>query len=209
MSNFEVENVKNIYDKISPHFDVTRQSIWYDVEKFVNKFEKNSFILDAGCGNGKNMYRKDCTFIGGDFCNNFLKMIKAKNHEAIQINIKTIPFKNNCFDYILCIAVIHHIKEKIDRINSIKELIRVTKKHGKILISVWLKHGKYTHGDNYINWNLQKKYNKEEKDIIYKRYYYMFEDNELYLDILKNIPNIMIEDYMGNCNNRFIILTKL
>ena len=182
MTSFEIENVKNIYDTISSHFDVTRKSIWIDVKKFMDNCKKYSYVFDAGCGNGKNMYRDDCTYIGGDFCKNFLEIIKSKNKDPIQINVKHIPFKNSIFDYTICIAVIHHIKERIDRIKAISELIRVTKKGGKILISVWEAHKNYKQGDNSVKWTLQKKYNKNEnnEDKIYNRYYYMFDENELY-----------------------------
>lgn len=210
MTSFELKNVKHIYDIISPHFDVTRTSIWCDVELFINSFEKNSYVLDAGCGNGKNMYRKDCMFVGGDFCKNFLEMIKSKNHQGLQINVKCLPLRDNIFDYTICIAVIHHIKEKKDQILAIKELIRVTKKKGKILISVWEAHGKYDKGDNFVKWTLQKKYNKNQtKDTIFNRYYYMYDSQELYNDILKNIKDVIIESYKSNFNNRFIVLTKL
>jgi ubiquinone/menaquinone biosynthesis C-methylase UbiE len=209
MTSFEIENVKKVYDEIYPHFDVTRQSVWVDVKQFVDKFEKNSYVLDAGCGNGKNMYRDDCMFVGGDFCNNFLDMIKTKGHEGIQINVKALSFRNNTFDYTICIAVIHHIKEKSHQIHAINELIRVTRKHGKILISVWEAHGDYQNGDNFVKWNLQKKYNKKGTDKILNRYYYMYDINELYRDILRNIHNVTIEGYKSNYNNRFIILTKM
>ena len=210
MTSFELENVKQIYDIIYPHFDVTRQSIWFDVQQFVDNFEKNSYVLDAGCGNGKNMYRNDCVFVGGDFCQKFIEMIKIRHHEGIQINIKTLPFRNNTFDYTICIAVLHHIKHKIHQIQAIKELIRVTKKHGKILISVWEAHGNYQKGDNFVKWTLQKKYNKKEaSDTTLNRYYYMYDGNELYNDIVQNVQNVIIENYKANFNNRFIILTKL
>ena len=210
MTSFEIENVKQVYDEISPHFDVTRTSVWSDVQMFINDIEKNSYVLDAGCGNGKNMYRKDCVFVGGDFCKNFLEMITSKNHQGLQINVKCLPFRNNIFDYTLCIAVIHHIREKKDQILAIKELIRVTKKRGKILISVWEAHGKYNTGDNFVKWTLQKKYNKkQQKDTILNRYYYMYDSQELYNDILRNIKEVIIESYISNYNNRFIVLTKL
>ena len=92
---------------------------------------------------------------------------------------------------------------------AIKELIRVTKKKGKILISVWEAHGKYDKGDNFVKWTLQKKYNKKQsKDTILNRYYYMYDSQELYNDILKNIKDVIIESYKSNFNNRFIVLTK-
>ena len=68
VENIEYENVKKVYDAIADHFDVTRYSVWIDVKKFLDILPKNSFILDAGCGNGKNMlYRSDCENYGCDF----------------------------------------------------------------------------------------------------------------------------------------------
>lgn len=210
MTHFEIEHVKNVYDQISPHFDITRKSVWPDVEQFVKTFPSNSYVLDAGCGNGKNMCKDDCYFIAGDFCQNFLEMVQKKKNEVIQINVKTLPFRNNTFDHVICVAVIHHIKDKLDQIKAIKELIRVTKRKGTILITVWEVHGEYKKGDNYVDWNLQKKYNKDaSKDVVLKRYYYMYDDNELYKDIFKNINNIMIESFKSSHNNRFVIITKL
>ena len=91
MTSFEIENVKKVYDEISPHFDVTRTSVWSDVQMFINDIEKNSYVLDAGCGNGKNMYRKDCVFVGGDFCKNFLMPSVIENNEKSIFDKKIYP----------------------------------------------------------------------------------------------------------------------
>ena len=205
--SFEKTHVKNVYDVIANHFDATRYTVWIDVKNFINSIPKNSFILDAGCGNGKNMYRRDCHFIGSDFCNNFLEISKKYTTQLVMCNIKNLPFKNNMFDYVISVAVIHHIYDKKDRINAIKELVRVTNKNGKILISVWCAHGNYKEGDNMIKWQLQDKYNKTEKEV-YDRYYYLYKKNELLEDIEINISNVNIEYTVYNFNNSFIVLSK-
>lgn len=205
----EVENVKNVYDAIAEHFDVTRYSVWIDVKKFIDSLSKNSYILDAGCGNGKNMYRKDCEFIGGDFCSKFLEITQIKKKEVIQFNTKTIPFRDNTFDSTISIAVLHHIFSKVERINSIKELVRVTKQKGKILISVWGVHKNFQEGDNYIKWELQSKYNGTTEKKVYQRYYYLYTKDELLNDITENISNVIVLNHYSNFNNRFIILEKI
>ena len=76
-NSFENENVHSVYNKIAKHFDTTRIIIWPKVQEYINSFKKNSIILDVGCGNGKNMvHRKDCSYIGVDICENFLKQTK-------------------------------------------------------------------------------------------------------------------------------------
>lgn len=205
--SFEKTHVKNVYDVIANHFDATRYNVWIDVKNFINSIPKNSFILDAGCGNGKNMYRRDCHFIGSDFCNNFLEISKKYTKQLVMCNIKNLPFKDNMFDYVISVAVIHHIYDKKDRINAIKELVRVTNKNGKILISAWCAHGNYKEGDNMIKWQLQDKYNKTEKEV-YDRYYYLYKKNELLEDIQINISNVNIDYTVYNFNNSFIVLSK-
>jgi tRNA (uracil-5-)-methyltransferase TRM9 len=205
-------NVKRVYDAIANHFDVTRYSVWIDVRKFIDSLDKNSFVLDAGCGNGKNMYREDCYFIGGDFCNKFLEITKSKKiengYDVVQFNTKQIPLKDNMFDYTISVAVIHHISSQEQRIKSIEELIRVTKPGGKIFISVWGAHKNYNVGDNYIKWELQSKYNSSIDNKMYYRYYYLYNDHELLNDITENISNVIVIKHYSNFNNRFIILCK-
>ena len=55
--------------------------------------------------------------------------------------IEYIRYKNEniLYDYVMCIAVIHHLSNKERRKQAIKELLRITKKDGKILIYVWAK----------------------------------------------------------------------
>ena len=133
---------------------------------------------------------------------------KKKNKEVIQFNTKTIPFRDNTFDSVISIAVLHHICSKIQRINSIKELVRVTKQKGKILISVWGVHKNFQEGDNYIKWELQSKYNGTTEKV-YQRYYYLYTKEELLNDITENISNVIVLNHYSNFNNRFIILEKI
>ncbi len=204
----ENENVKKVYDAIANHFDVTRYSVWVDVKKFMDSLDKNSYILDAGCGNGKNMYRNDCEFIGGDFCSKFLEITQEKKKEVIQFNTKTIPFRDNTFDSTISVAVLHHIYSKEERINCIRELIRVTKPKGRIFISVWGVHKKYNKGDNYIRWQLQSKYKCDNEKEIYNRYYYLYDNDELLNNVIDNVSEINVITHYSNFNNRFIILEK-
>ena len=83
------------------------------------------------------LYRKDCINMGCDLSNNLVNICIQKNLNVVLGNILNIPYKNNIFDYTICIAVIHHLSSANKRKEAINELIRVTKKGGKILILVW------------------------------------------------------------------------
>jgi ubiquinone/menaquinone biosynthesis C-methylase UbiE len=50
------------------------------------------------------LHRKDIKFIGMDICDELLKICKSKKLEVINGDILIIPFQDNYFDNIICIA---------------------------------------------------------------------------------------------------------
>ena len=180
MNHLEEENVLNVYNEIAKEFDKTRYNIWESVNNFIKNFEPNSVIGDIGCGNGKNMLiRKDCDFLGCDFSNGMVEICKKKGLNVIEGNLLNIPFKDNYFDYTLCIAALHHLSTKDHRQKAVNELARITKKNGKILIVVWALEQpknlrfKFNNQDSLIDWKNKK------GEILGKRFYHFFKKGEL------------------------------
>lgn len=208
--NIADNNVKDVYNIIANHFDVTRAYLWKSVKKFLKTLKPNSFILDAGCGNGKNMFRNDCFFIGIDNSIEMIKICQKKNLLGLNADLKAIPFRDNYFDVVICIAVIHHIPNIQDRIKSIEELLRVTKKGGKLFIQLWdddlsnrktKKYHKMTTDNDYlIEWQL--------KDKIYYRYYHLFSFSET-KDMFSSLKNSKIIDIYNECQNWIVIIEKI
>ena len=200
-------NVKYVYNKIANEFSNTRYRPWTCVENFLDNIPQNSIIGDIGCGNGKNMlYRKDCTNIGCDFSENLVKICLEKNLQVISGDILNIPFKDNMFDFTICIAVIHHLSTNEKRKKAISELLRVTKPNGKILILVWAleqepdSRRKFTEQDNMVDW-------KDKKgNLLGKRYYYVFKQNEL--ESLIPNKNMIVESFYEK-GNWGVVLKKV
>ena len=48
-----------------------------------------------------------------------------------------LPYKDETFDAVLSIAVIHHIATTERRVRAIRELARILRVGGRIIISVW------------------------------------------------------------------------
>tara|TARA_A100001037_G_scaffold45808_1_gene37057 strand:- start:29930 stop:30547 length:618 start_codon:yes stop_codon:yes gene_type:complete len=178
--SIEDVHVKDIYNKIANEFDNTRYRPWSCVESFLGDVPVNSSIGDIGCGNGKNMlFRKDCINHGCDFSSGLVNICNKKGLNVINGDTLNIPFSDNSFDYTLSIAVIHHLSTEEKRKRAISELIRVTKPNGKILVLVWAleqpetSRRKFTQQSNMVDW-------KDKKgNILGKRYYYVFKENEL------------------------------
>ena len=200
----ERELVHATYDKIAEHFSETRYSVWPNVSKFLREVESGSLILDSGCGNGKNCNRNDCIFIGTDTCQRFLEISGEKRDiiDTIAMNSKMLSFRDNSFDYVLSIAVIHHIYLESDRVKAIGEIARVLRTGGKALISVWSKHKHYDYGDNIIPWNNQK------KGEIVDRYYHLFKKDDI-ISLVNKVNGIRIIDISECYNNYFITIQKL
>lgn len=178
-SNLEGAYVKDVYNLIAEHFDETRYNVWPSVKLFMDDLPPESNILDCGCGNGKNMYREDCTFIGLDNSVELLKIAQKKGRNVVEGDIRELPFEDNSFDSVISVAVIHHLATKEDRLKAINEMFRVCKPNGKIFIQVWadtaIKPNKFIpineHGDYIVKWT-------SKDNQVYERYYHLFSEDE-------------------------------
>ena len=186
------------YDSIATHFSKTRYKIWHGVRNFLNSIKEGSMILDAGCGNGKNMLETNHIFYGFDISDELLVIAKNKTEDkknVIEIkkgSITSIAYPSHMFDAIISIAVIHHLDSYNYRVNAIKELIRVCKPSGKIMLSVWQVEDNIIYDKGLPYDNSSDTHDKliPWKDtsgrIIANRYYHFFTFDEINT-IMKNI----------------------
>lgn len=209
MNEIEQKYVHNTYQKIYKYFDSSRAYLWESVKIFLDNIPKNSIILECGSGNGKNLEkRKDCINIAFDLCSEFCKITQKKKIDSIVANNLMIPFKNNSIDFILSIAVIHHLSSWERRKQCIEEMIRILKPGGKLMIQVWA----FEQSNKSKN-----KFNKQENLISFKnpqqtmnefRYYYVFKKNELY-NMVSEFDNIKILESYWEAGNWIIICEKI
>lgn len=95
--------------------------------------DKSWTVLDLGCGNGVSTANiKGTNVIGMDLSSN--QMVRAKERfkdtNYVMGDASKIPFKNNTFDLVVSINLLHHITDS-DKV--LKEIYRVLKKGGKVL----------------------------------------------------------------------------
>jgi len=209
---FEKHHVIEVYKHISKHFDSTRFEIWPIIKTFINQFPKYSLIADIGCGNGRNsLYRNDCNFICSDIVPQFVDICTKKNLNCVLANNLYLPFQDNNFDYVLSIAVIHHFCTFNRRLQAIRELIRILKPNGKLLIYVWAKEQKkfenQINNDQFIPWHLQKRFNPNQTNHILQRFYHLFNKGELEHH-LSFFHNIKIINNGFQKNNYYAIIQK-
>jgi len=130
------------YDDIALDFHKTRRALWPGVVRFLKGLVSGSRILDVGCGNGKylSVRAEDCEVHGCDSCRELVKIARENHPEACVVygdGLEKLPYASESFDAVISIAVVHHLETKDDRRRFVKEMMRVLKPGGKMLISVW------------------------------------------------------------------------
>ena len=106
------------------------------------QFEGYNRILDAGCGEGRNLRyfeQNGYDIYGIDTNPMAIKMVQmmyksVPKDNFLQGTVEELPWKDNFFDAIICTAVLHFAPDRIAFYQMIYELIRVLKKKGILFI---------------------------------------------------------------------------
>ncbi|MEK7545263.1 MAG: methyltransferase domain-containing protein [Patescibacteria group bacterium] len=212
-----LKNVEKSYEIIAEEFSATRNFGWSEFEIFKKYIPENAHVADIGCGNGR--LRKslptEINYTGIDTNKTLLEKAKKEhlNDTFLEGNLLEIPTKETIFDVTFCIATLHHIPSPLLRKKAIQELVRITKKDGIIIITVWnlwqkkywknifrafkkwLSGGEYQWNDLMISWSGKV-----------DRYYHAFTQSEL-KNLLKK-EDFKIEKFFREGHNYVAICRK-
>lgn len=136
------DEASNTYDAFADDFSRTRVTFWQELSFIKDYIKEKAAVLDVGCGNGRLLTLiddKPIDYTGIDVSQKLIS-IAQKTYPNKKFDVGTIhslPYKDNTFDTTISIAVLHHIPGQELRERSIKEIARVTKKGGIIIITVW------------------------------------------------------------------------
>ncbi|MEM2087679.1 MAG: methyltransferase domain-containing protein [Thermoproteota archaeon] len=144
MAHIYQKKIGNLYDAISEEFDKTRIRPDSFLETLINRgfANKSRLLLDNGCGNcrNSNVFSQRNTLIAGDISRKMLKQCMKNTREKkvyhVQYALTHLPFRSSVFNGILCIAVIHHLKENGAE-KALMEMSRVLEEGGWMLVSSW------------------------------------------------------------------------
>lgn len=116
--------------------------------------------------------------------------------------------------------MIHHFASPERRLQAIKDLFKIVRPGGKVLVFVWaLEQTKFSkrnfepgQQDVFVPWKLTPKKGepselKEEEYPVYNRYYHLFKKGELD-DLFEQIEGVVIEKSGYDRDNHYVIAQK-
>jgi len=200
------------YENIADEFSDSRAYIWKCVKDFTSLIKDKSNILEIGCGNGKNieyiLKNKDINIVGIDTCNKFVDICKDKKLNVILGDALKLQFDNNSFDYVLCIAMFHHLLTEKEQDISFKEILRVMNKNSIGIITCWAVEQpdnskfKFHEGVNIVPWKGNIITNH-----INIRYYYVYNE-EMFINFFMKYEGINILEIYNEVGNWIILFKK-
>jgi alkylated DNA repair protein alkB family protein 8 len=208
--NYE-EKTKQAYSNLAKVWDSKRPQVWGPVKNFLESSKKGE-LLEVGCGSGRHLVFAQAlgfsSLKGIDYALGLIDICKEKNLNVECADLRDLPFDNQSFDLLLCIAVLQHLTSGADREKGLRELRRVMREDAQLLLSIWLKPEKMN----------EKKFREVEKNLFRvsldkeeERYYYFFEEGEceeLFKKVGLKIKERILEERDGKQKNVYYVLEK-
>jgi ubiquinone/menaquinone biosynthesis C-methylase UbiE len=141
-AEYLLKKTKKDYDLIAGEFSQTRGFLWEELKKFKDLIKDGEKVLDLGCGNGrllKILQDKKIEYIGVDSSRKLIEIAKEKhpNFQFLVADALSLPFLENSFDKVFSISVFHHIPSEELRLQFLKEIKRILKPKGILILTVW------------------------------------------------------------------------
>ncbi len=218
--------VKRNYEEDAPTFDKTREKpIWPPLLGILGRIGLGSRVLDVGCGNGrilKVLADRRAEYVGLDQSESLIKICREKYPNckfAVGDILSLGELPDYDFDYVFCVAVLHHLPGEDLRLQALRQLKNKIKQDGKIILTAWnmwskkkyrrlilkfafLKifgRNKADFGDIFFDW-------KAPNSLMSRRYYHAFTGRGLKKTIKKS--GLKIESFEKDEFNYYFVLTK-
>jgi tRNA (uracil-5-)-methyltransferase TRM9 len=224
-AKFILEKTKENYNLIAKEFSATRKEIWEELKFLFEDLKEGEKVLDLGCGNGR-WYRvfkeKRVNYFGIDNSEKLIEIAKENFPEAKFFvgDALNLPFQDNFFDRVYSIALLHHIPSEDFRIKVLKEVKRVLKPGGILILTCWKIH-QWREIFALLKYTLLKLIGRSKldfKDFFVPwgkkmlRYYHFFTQREL-KNLLRKVgfeilKSGVVKNKRGNRQNYYIISQK-
>lgn len=143
----------------------------FTIKHVIDNYDESARLCDVGCGAGPvtfELLRSGYNVVGLDYSSDMLSNAKLrldsghiKNKPLINGNSESLPFVNEAFDCVICLGVISYVENYE---NIIKEIYRVLKPNGRMIISFRNKYNLIMNDPVILFKYLIKKLMRMEKD---------------------------------------------
>lgn len=189
--------IRATYERIAEPFAASREEPWPEVLSFTTSLPMEARVLDLGCGNGRHaraLAAAGHRVVAMDFARNLLSIgrrgsrgrVWGTSIQWVQGEATAVPLRDDSVDACVCVAVLHHLPTRRERVRALQEIRRVLVDGGQVFLSVWaLDQPRFrkvvearqllppeARGDVEVPWTLPD-------GIVLPRYYHLFQEGEL------------------------------
>ncbi len=133
---------KRFYDLLADDFSATRVNVWEEFKSLSEYWQDGDSVLDLGCGNGR-FYDLVCQpgkqikYFGVDNSSRLIELARQKYPQGqfVLNDGLELPFGENFFNKILCIAVLRHLPGYDLRREFLRQAYRVLKPGGLLILT--------------------------------------------------------------------------
>lgn len=190
-----ISSLEQGYDRIADHFSQTRLQPWPEFSLLEPLIQPGSAVLDVGCGNGRlaefTKKIKGTDYTGTDLSGGLLRHAQKlyPDDTFVQASMLSLPFPDQQFDVVVCVAALLHIPSEQYRIQALREMYRVAKPGATLFMVNWNLYqdalpdyfaaaktdfgNQWEAGDALIPWK------NPQGEILAQRYYHGFTIDEL------------------------------
>jgi len=218
-----LKTVKDCYEAEAADFSATRKNLfWPEVAKLAAPVKAGDRVLDLGCGQGRLLdifQDRAVDYLGIDQSAALIEIARAnypgkKFRTGNILDLALLPEKD--FDYIFCIAVLHHVPGAEARIRVLKAMAEKLRPGGRMIISVWNLRSRPKFWKLILRFSWQKIAGKNEMDfgdILFPwgksgawRYYHAFTAGEL--KKISRAADLKIDRLYNGGSNRYLVLSR-
>jgi SAM-dependent methyltransferase len=127
-----------VWEQIAASFDARRTRTWPHVDAFlaaVADAAPHARVLDAMAGNGRHTRVGDRLGLRMVACDWSRPLARLAG--GVAADARRLPFRDGAFAAAICVAGLHGIPDRSDRIRCLRELRRTVAPGGRLQLTVW------------------------------------------------------------------------
>ncbi len=132
------------YDDIAQSFSLSRRKhLWPEMEKAATLVSDGDSVLDLGCGDGRflrALVGRRIEYLGVDNSGQMIAQAKSAYPAADFLLAEATDLSNiaaGSFDVVVSFAMWHHLPGKKNQEKCLREVARVLKPGGRLIMTVW------------------------------------------------------------------------